>query len=95
MSMQPFPQKQAGYPPHVVHDGPHNPLFPKSWVFTFGLDHPLSRRYVQLTGNEEHCRALMSRIFGQGNWAACYRDDVASRVIDRGRLTLLDLGLNP
>jgi hypothetical protein len=76
-----------------VANGPRNPLIPVSWVFTFGLDHPLAKRYVQLTGDENKCRELMSKIFGQGNWAGCYREDVASRVIDRGRLTLLDLGL--
>ncbi len=72
---------------------PHNPLFPVSWVFTFGLDHPLRRRYIRLTGDEEKARTLMTEIFGQGNWAGCYREDLASRVIDRGRLTQLDLGL--
>jgi hypothetical protein len=74
-------------------DGPRNPLIPVSWVFTFGLEHPLRKRYVQLTGDEETCRELMRQIFGRGNWAGCYREDVASRVIDRGRLKLLDLGL--
>ena len=34
----------------------------------------------------------MSRIFGQGNWAGCYRDDMSSRVIRN--LEYLPLGLN-
>ena len=37
----------------LVADGPRNPLIPPTWVFTFGLDHPLKNRYVRLSGDEE------------------------------------------
>lgn len=81
----------------LVTDGPRNPLIPEAWIITFGLDHPLGGRYVRVVGNEEKARTLMTRIFGPGNWAGCYREGMerASRVIDRGHLTELDLGLNP
>jgi hypothetical protein len=73
-------------------DGPRNPLIPVSWVITFGIGHPLAKRYVRVAGPEEHARHLMSEIFGPGGWGGIYRDDMASRVIDSGRLTELDLG---
>ena len=42
------------------------------WYFTFGLDHPLAKRYVILLGTHEETRQLMTAIFGQGNWAEQY-----------------------
>lgn len=60
--------------------------------FTFGLEHPLTGRYVRLRGTAESTRTLMITIFGT-NWARQYNWHEAWPVIERRDLRELDLGL--
>jgi hypothetical protein len=64
------------------------------WYFTFGLDHPLARRYVILLGTHEETRKLMTAIFGQGNWAEQYARERGMVIATRHKLVKLELGLN-
>jgi hypothetical protein len=71
--------------------GSPNPLitYPGgTWLFTFGLDHPLHGRYVVIRGAEEDARREMTAIFGQGNWAGIYPGNESYRAT-RGRTELV------
>jgi hypothetical protein len=73
---------------------PSGPMIRRDcWYFTFGLEHPLRRRYVVISGAEEDARRLMTAIFGQGNWAGIYDGEKGPEVARRDRLTKLDLSL--
>ena len=64
------------------------------WYFTFGLDHPLTGRYVILLGTHEETRRQMSAIFGQGNWAEQYTRERGGQIVKRHKLVKLELNLN-
>ena len=70
-----------------------DPWAQATWYFTFGLDHPLAKRFVRLHGTHDGTRELMSRIFGQGNWAEQYSQGRGPEVVTRHKLARLDLGL--
>jgi hypothetical protein len=63
------------------------------WYFTFGLDHPLAKRYVILLGTHEETRRLMTAIFGQGNWGEQYTRERGGMIATRHGLVKLELGL--
>jgi hypothetical protein len=77
----------------MVQGADEHPLDRDYWYFTFGLDHPLAGRYVILLGTHEGTRELMTRIFGQGNWAAQYMRERGLELVSRHGLVKLDLGL--
>jgi hypothetical protein len=72
---------------------PGDPWIQDNWYFTFGLDHPLAKRFVRLRGTYEGTRELMTAIFGQGNWAGQYDEGRGLDIMARHKLTRLDLGL--
>lgn len=67
----------------------------QDWYFTFGLEHPLARRYIQLHGTNEGTRTMMTAIFGAGNWSRQYDPEQAMRIIGTYGLHELDLSLPP
>lgn len=67
----------------------------QDWYFTFGLEHPLARRYIKLHGTREDTRTMMTAVFGLGNWSRQYDPHEAIRVIGTYSLRELDLSLPP
>lgn len=63
------------------------------WYFTFGLEHPLARRYVRIYGTVESSRELMCAIFGT-NWARQYAQSEGLARTGQHGMTELDLGLD-
>lgn len=83
---------QGGKTPGLEHGESPNPLMREHWYFTFGIEHPLAKRFVRLYGTGEDTRMTIVAIFG-GNWCGPYDRYKGAEIVGKYRLTELDLGL--
>jgi hypothetical protein len=64
------------------------PIGPQTWYFTFGLDSPLSRRFVALYSTEAGARSVFAAVFGN-RWAAQYHatrwEEIQAKASARGK----------